>query len=503
MQLSLNKFALQLEENSLLRHVFFMAAAVASIFLIGYHFGTFDQSVHLPFLKAFADPSLYPADPFITLRNDQYSFFWYFFLPFLKLGILEPAMFLVHLLVTALFFKAVWELGITLFGKPMAALFAVLSFIIPHFGFVGFPVIEFSLQSRTFVLPFLLMAVNSYLRGRPGFAFFLLGLMYNLNLLMTNFVLVILVISSLANIRKIGWKKAGFSAVLFLIGALPVLIWKMRSGTGLDLSLRPEWLSAISRGTMYQIFYIFSNTPFMLLTLSGICGIVMFFIAKKNNQMNGHAGQMKQFVAILIGILTFQIFSIYCLPLTFIIQLQISRACLFILIFAYICFAGYLADEYHSGKISGGNFLLIFGCLVLSISAVIPLLAWIIHRKYPSLLKKGLPAAVTILVILVGLTILGFKIAALWRPGIHVYADSSPWIDIQNWARKNSPKEAIFITPPQEAGPYQPDWRVFSERSSIASLYDLFEIALKPDYFATWKPRFESLAPEALEKFQK
>ena len=122
--------------------------------------------------------------------------------------------------------------------------------------------IEFSLQSRTFVLPFLLMAVNSYLRGRSGFAFFLLGLMYNLNLLMTNFVLVILVISSLANIRKIGWKKAGFSAVLFLIGALPVLIWKMRSGTGLDLSLRPEWLSAISRGTMYQIFYIFSNTPF-------------------------------------------------------------------------------------------------------------------------------------------------------------------------------------------------------------------------------------------------
>ena len=67
----------------------------------------------------------------------------------------------------------------------------------------------------------------------------------------------------------------------------------------------------------------------------------MFFIAKKNNQMNGHAGQMKQFVAILIGILTFQVFSIYCLPLTFIIQLQISRACLFILIFRLYLFRRY------------------------------------------------------------------------------------------------------------------------------------------------------------------
>lgn len=172
-----------------------MAAAAASILIIGYHFGTFDQSVHLPFLKASADPSLYPSDPFITLRQGQFSFFWFFFLPFQKLGILEPVLFLVHLLVTALFFNSVWELGITIYKIPLAALFAVLSFIIPHFGFVGFPVIEFSLQSRTFVLPFLLMAVNFFLRGRPSLAFLLLGLMYNINLLMTNFVLVILLAS--------------------------------------------------------------------------------------------------------------------------------------------------------------------------------------------------------------------------------------------------------------------------------------------------------------------
>ena len=74
-------------------------------------------------------------------------------------------------------------------------------------------------------------------------------------------------------------------------------------------------------------------------------------------------------------------------------------------------------------------------------------------------------------------------------------------MDVQNWARQNTPQEAVFITPPQEVGLYTPDWRTFSERGTVAELYDLFEIALKPDYLAVWQPRFEALAPGALERF--
>jgi hypothetical protein len=501
MQKSLKKFAQQLENNPLCRQGFFLAAALISILFTGYYFGTFDQSAHIPFLKAWADPSLYPNDPFIALRKDQFSFFWYFFVPFLKLGILEPAMFFTHLLATTLFFTAVWDLGMTLFGEPLVALFGVMSFIFPHTGFVGFPVIEFSLLSRTFVLPFLIFAVNNFLRKREGFAYLILGVIYNLNLLMTNFVLITLVTCCLVDIRKIGWRKLAFCIVLFFVGAIPVLIWKIQSGTGLNPGVRPEWFSTITRGGLFQIFYIFSNTPFMLLSLGGISSIAMFIVALRYDHTKEHDFQMTYLMAGLILIMVFQVITTLWLPLTSVIQMQFSRASLFILIFAYIYFAGYIVKEYTAGKIAGGNLILIAGCFFLSVSPAIPLIAWLIYRIYPSIFENRKIAAGVILVIMMGIYFKVFAALNIWKPGIHVYSKPSAWIDVQNWARNNTTKEAMFITPPQEVGLYQPDWRVLSERGTIASFYDIFEIALKPDYLPIWKPRFENLAPGALGEF--
>jgi hypothetical protein len=501
MQKSLKKFAHQLENNPLCRQGFFLAAALISIIIVGYHFGSFDQSVHIPFLKAWANPTLYPTDPFLALRRDQFSFFWYLFLPFLKAGILEPVLFLTHLFATMILFQAIWDLSMTLFAEPLAALFAVLIFIIPHTGFLGFPVIEFSLESRTFVLPFLLISVNHFLNKRYGLAFLILGLMYNFNLLMTNFVLVMLLICILIEIRQIGLRKAAYSFGLFLIGALPVLAWKIRSGTGIDLSLRPEWFSDVTRGVLFQVFYLFTDKPFFLLTLGGISCILLFFIAQKDNFSNTHNQQELRFMLVLIGIMILHLITTQWLPLTFIIQMQISRASLFILIFSYIYFAGYLAKNFVTEKITGGNFILIGGCMLLSLSPIIPLLAWIIAHKNPKfLLDKPLIANI-IPVIILGFFSFATKSLNLWQPGIQVYARQSAWVDVQLWARENTNQNALFITPPQEVGIYQPDWRVFSERGTVASLYDLFEIALKPDYLRTWKPRFEILAPGALNQF--
>jgi hypothetical protein len=102
MQLSLERITTRIAENVKLRLVFYLAAALLSILIIGYHFGTFDQSVHIPFLKATVYKSLYSNDPFIGLRKDQYSYFWYFFTPFLNAGLLELALFIVHFLSTTM-----------------------------------------------------------------------------------------------------------------------------------------------------------------------------------------------------------------------------------------------------------------------------------------------------------------------------------------------------------------------------------------------------------------
>lgn len=43
-------------------------------------------------------------------------------------------------------------------------------------------------------------------------------------------------------------------------------------------------------------------------------------------------------------------------------------------------------------------------------------------------------------------------------------------------------------------------WRVFSERSTVATLPELMDIAFAPAYLDTWRTRFEIVSPGALER---
>jgi hypothetical protein len=158
-RINLNRIAEKLTSSWKLRHLLFAAAAFIAILLTGYHLGTWDQVVHLTFLKKFANPALYPGDPFLEIRLVHYSYFWFFFEPFYLWKLLEPTLFLVHFISVYLTFWALWELSNTLFKNPLSNLLCVLAFIPPHMGMTGFTVVELNLLNRSFVLPFLLAAI--------------------------------------------------------------------------------------------------------------------------------------------------------------------------------------------------------------------------------------------------------------------------------------------------------------------------------------------------------
>ena len=130
------------------RHLLFALATLVTVLFVGYHFGTFDQTIHIPFLKRYADPTLFPGDPFIDLRLTHYSYFWQLFMPFYRLGVLEVTLFVVHVGVVYGTFWALWALSETLFASPLASLITVAGFVFPHIGFAGFPVLEFSQAGR-------------------------------------------------------------------------------------------------------------------------------------------------------------------------------------------------------------------------------------------------------------------------------------------------------------------------------------------------------------------
>lgn len=94
---------------------------------------------------------------------------------------------------------------------------------------------------------------------------------------------------------------------------------------------------------------------------------------------------------------------------------------------------------------------------------------------------------------------LNFK---LWGPGVYIFPQKNAFNDVQLWAKANTPKDALFITPPEQFWMYDTEWRVLSERSTVSTISELLEGAFDPGYIQYWKPRFEDVAPGALEQFR-
>jgi len=493
----IKKLSDEINKKRVNQYLFFMIASILTVLFMGYYFGTFDQVSHIPFLKKLADPTLYPNDKYFELSKYHYSYFWFLFVPFYRLGVLEISMFIAHLISICLTYYALYKLSKTLFNSPLASFLSTAVFIIPHIGFAGFPLFEFSLLNRTFVLPFLLIAIDAYLNKKMILSFLILGLMYNLHVVSVNFVLAMLFFDLFLRVKTINLKKTLYGLLLFAIAALPVLIWKF-SNSGVDTKLNWEWFNIINKGILYHIFTLITINPLILLTvLSGMSLYFIFFFAFKYSK-SPHNPTVVNFVYASLIILSVQILATAFFPLTIIIQSQIIRVGLFVLIFAYIYFANFLAN-----KILGGNrkfnLQLILGGFFLSLTPII-LVITIIARK---LVRGKLSFFISRLLLIasfIGLLIMVYMMN-IWKPGIHIYPPHDELYDVEIWARENTPKDAVFITPPNLWWLYNIEWRAISERSTVVTLSDLLEAAFVPGYIDYWKPRFESIAPGAINQF--
>ena len=497
----LNTLAQTLQNSPRARHLLFLGATLATVLLIGYNFGTFDEAMHVPFLKAAAYPEMYDGDSMISLHSIYYSYFWHFFVPILQAGWLEPALFVLHLTTIYLSFWAFWELSQTLFKDSLASLLAVLGFIVPHFGFSGFPVFEFAPLSRTFVFPFLLFAMNQFLKGRLPLAFLIAGLMYNIHVVSVNFVLAMFGLACLLELKRIGFKTLAVSAVLFLASAAPVLLWKAGSGDPVDFSLRPEWVDFLNQTLFFHLFDMFSlDYPgTWAIVFGGLATLVLFFVTHAEAKEPPAAVTARNFVYAGIIVLVVHVVSVYFLPVTIIIQSQILRMGLWVLILAYLFFANYLSKLYQHKAHPRPVFGFLTGAFLFFPTPIMLLAAWglVMWVKNVRFYKVALAFSP----FLVAGSYAIIYLMGFWSPGIYIYGKNSPWVDVQRFARENTPADARFITPPEKWGPQESDWRVHSERASVGTLSEILVAAFLPGYETEWKTRFELVAPGALEQF--
>lgn len=442
---------------------------------------------------------LYPGDKMLELQSVYYSYFWLFFIPFVRIGWLEPVLFVVHISSIYLTYWAIWELSQTLFNNKLASLFSIVAMVVPHFGFVGFPLFEFAPLSRTFVLPFLLIAINQFFKGRVIVAFFIAGLMYNIHVVSVNFILAMFGLACLLQFSTIGFRKIFPGIAIFIVAALPVLLWKV-GGDPVDFSLRPEWVDFLNLTLFRHIFALVGKYPATwVIVLCGISVWILFFIARSKTESPQIAVTASNFIFAGIIVIAVNVITVNWLPVTIIIQSQIARIGLWTLILSYIFFANYLARTYEEKTLSPVAFWLLFTTFVFSPLPILPLITWLLVRYVKSKVVIKTAAVAFPIAIIISCAI--FLYLDFWHPGVFIYGEKTPWVDVQEWAQKNTPLDANFITPPEKWGVQESDWRVFSERSSAVSLSELLVAAFQPGYEIGWKPRFELVAPGALEKF--
>jgi hypothetical protein len=189
----------------------------------------------------------------------------------------------------------------------------------------------------------------------------------------------------------------------------------------------------------------------------------------------------------------------YWLPVTLILQFQILRIGFFLMIIGYVYFAGYLAKQIQQGNLKGFGGGLVILSFITYVSPLIPLIFLALYRWLSKFRWRQWIAAAVILLMQI-ITVYGGFTAGIWSPGFHLYEPDTPWTKTQDWARVNTPRDAMFITPPQIFRHYIPDWRTFSERGTLATLVEIFEFP-HPDYFPTWQEKFEAIAPGAISQF--
>jgi hypothetical protein len=481
------------------RHILFFFLTLFVLFTYGYYFGTFDQASHIPFLKKTVDPSLFPGDKYFDLSNGHFSYFWLLFVPFYKIGLLEISMFVVHILATYTTFWALWRLSKTLFHNSLTSILTVISSVVPHFGFSSLTMFEFSMLNRTVMLPFELFALEQYIKKNYLRVFFILGILYNFHVLSVNFILAMIGFDVLVSFK---YDRRKFitvmqAAPLFVLSALPVLVWKA-SHSGIDFHAHYEWFSLLENASFSHMFRFTSSTfPIItVLTISGISAILVFFFVKPQKKDESHA-TFQNFMYGGILILLLQFFATYFYPATIIIQSQIIRIGVFMMLFTYLYFAHFVAIAFHKSKI---QFYYLLSLFLFSFFAFIPLLGIIMKKWVTTYIRAYVGIIITIL--LFGIMLVVSVQSNVIGGQIHIWSENTPFNEVQLWAKHNTPKNALFITPPAEWWLYSLEWRVISERSTVSVMSELLEAAFDPSYISYWKKRFEDIAPGALAQFK-
>ena len=447
---------------------------VTSLFINDYYYGTGDHSSMVPFVKHALNPELYPGDFLIGQSAYYTTFLW----PAMAkiagaLSISVPVLFFLGTMLAMYFvFAAFYLLGYELFGSHLAAFSACffLQFFKP--ALAGMWSFEPIFLARIAAFPWILFALLFAFRRNWLAAFALVGVAFSINAVFATFAFVILLGALAVTWRETDKKRSLFAIGVFLLLALPVIMWRFSYGDPAISAFRPDptWMELTRIRTGHHVFpttwpldEFFRAALFMLAFAIG---------CKYRPPQPKHAIALGMAGAVLLMWLGGFVFA-ELIPFTLAIQVQPFRSSPFLVHLAILYFGNYFARELTERSSLGDRLatvaasvaLLYFANLwkhVVVLLAGLAILLYLVRRM--TLVGPSLAYRLGAVGISCFMALYGFL---LWD-GIDIGGNQdADFVAVQDWARESTPIDAAFIVPPYTQG-----FRVESERTSFGDWKD-------------------------------
>lgn len=505
--------------------------ALAGTVLTGYRYGDSNHGITVPILKRLMDRSLYPGDVMVATA-EKFPTVFYRALAALLPGTdwIPLAFFVLYVVAIAATLAGAFRLG-QWAGGPAGAVVALLFAFPVRIGLAGEALYRVAFSHSHLASALTIWAMVWFLEGRRMLPLLALALGAYNHVLYSAYVLVPMLLVVWSERHQAGRKRTGALLAAAVVPLLPIAAWSIVHGA----PMTAEWLELLKLRSSHHSFpSAFEADLPDAAALLALAAMAASLLPLDRRRMLAFflVGTALQFVA---GTLLTEYH-----PLKAVLQYQPHRSWRFLMLLLQAVVAASVVRGFRAGglarlvALATGLIVLIPGLESLLPVAVVAQAA--AGRPAPAawsrLLAVGtlvfvsgwgdkpldwtsflsdmsgrvlsatvLSAAALALLVRIGvesggLARRGLAAAAALLTLVWLFPDTyeraqlrwnrGAWVDVQLWARQSTPKTAVFLTPPREAG-----FRVFSERTTVAEWKDGTQQYFDDQFVREWGLRME------------
>jgi hypothetical protein len=482
--------------------------------------------LYIPYIEKLQNPSLFPKDILFDAFRYHLSLFY-------NLAICIVNLFKISIsdLFTVLCFIVFFSIAILSFltaqllfhNKKISYLFLI--FLMGLKYSLAYEAIGINLQQvtqTTFALSIALYAIFLFIKNKYYLSFFVLGLMANIQPIITLQLILVFTFSHLIlrnnkHIHMVNLKQIIIQFFWTFLGSLPIIIWvfvlKKQSVLSANwFSYAPEWFEIVKLRIAHH--FLPSKWGFTCWFLGFVFfSIFLSAILWKKNK-TGLGNKDKTIISIMLGFIpVFFLGSIgEMVPIPLILLVEIFRVFVFYNFFCLL-YGSYLTYELLSANNLKKKFIgLILGYyLFLPTSALYnlnllkpvmlgPLVVLLIYIFIVSLNQKIKMNQLVLKRIYVGIFVLFLIVSSLRRLYLNYKnwgfftldnSNNIEWKETQLWAKNNTSIDTLFIIPPEMYG-----FRIYSQRSILGSFKDGASMLFHPYLYKEWAVRMTDLGIE-------